>query len=253
MMLSVSKSFCACLAVALLLNLAASPATAESHLFFGTDEGGTGSALLTFDFNGNEVVITIENTSPTLLDDLSGENAPAITGFGFDFLTDGSLTGWELTALASDGSSTVQINDTSNGGAAGGTGDWTLSSPGSYGGPWTFDYAPTVGNVKGALYNPDAIGSSALAAEPNYFTTATLTLNFDDEVLGLDYDTNNNPFVRMKNVGEDGEGSLKLTGTPTDDPTGSPAVPEPSSFLLLGIGGMALAGYGYRRKQRRAA
>ena len=33
----------------------------------------------------------------------------------------------------------------------------------------------------------------------------------------------------------------------------APAVPEPSAFALLGIGGVALVGYGWRRKRRRAA
>ncbi len=33
----------------------------------------------------------------------------------------------------------------------------------------------------------------------------------------------------------------------------APAVPEPSTFALLGIGGLALVGYGWRRKQQQAA
>jgi len=223
-------------------------AQAGSYVFSGTDAGGTGSATVDFDFSGNVVTITVNNTSPTLLDDLSGDNAPGITGLGFDFLTNGSLTSWRMDAEDANGGP-VQINDTSNFGVDGGSDWWTLSNPGNFGGPWTFDYVPETGQIKGALYNPDAVGSSALAALPNYFTTATLLLTFDDVVTGLNPDTLNNPTVRMQNVGANGAGSLKLTGVPDDGPDPSPSVPEPSSFLLLGIGGIALVGYGARRRK----
>lgn len=232
-------------------SLIVSAARAESYVFSGSDSGGTGSAMIDFQFVGNQVIATIDNTSPLLLDNGSGDNAPGITGFGFDFLpSTSSLIGWELTALDSNLNS-IQINDTSSGGTAGGTGDWTLSQPGSFGGPWTFDFVPeTTRAVQGALYNSGAVGSSELAALPNFFTTAVLTLDFDQVITGFNFATSNNPTVRMQNVGRNGGGSLKLTGTPGGGPPNpSPSVPEPSSLVLLGIGLMSMAGYGWRRKR----
>ena len=68
-----------------------------------------------------------------------------------------------------------------------------------------------------------------------YFTTATLTMEFSRGTPTL---VAGSPYVRMQNVGLNGDGSLKLTGTP---------VPEPATMLLLGVGLIGLAGFGRKR------
>jgi hypothetical protein len=99
---------------------------------------------------------------------------------------------------------------------------------------WTLPQ-PTGNNAKGALYNPDASSLSALAAEPNFFTTAVLTMSFiPDPIFDI-----TSPFVRMQNVGLDGEGSLKMT-----------PVPEPSTLLMLGSGLLGLGFLGRKRYKK---
>jgi hypothetical protein len=98
-------------------------------------------------------------------------------------------------------------------------------------------------NVQGGLYNPLAYEN--LATKPNYFTTATLVINFDSapilEMMPQDFGSGISgiTYVRMQNVGEDGEGSLKLPNT----------VPEPFTLLLLGLGLVGLAGAGRKLKK----
>lgn len=212
----------------LALTAATLPAAAASFFEFeAKDAGGTGSATMSFDGLGtSSVTVLLDNTSPLTLDDGTGVNSPGITFFGFDGLgADPGVSSWTLTAEDASGDSVVLS-------------DWSLDAPGFRSGV-TLDYLFTNdGNVKGALYNPDA--TSGLAASPNYFTTATLEIEFDD-AFTLD---ETSTFVRMQNVGNGGEGSLKITGDPRE------TIPEPSTLGALGLLAAAgMFGVGKKRKQ----
>ena len=96
---------------------------------------------------------------------------------------------------------------------------------------WSLDTGTKVGNIPldlyfsttlrshAGLYNPLA-NSDAFGGPPHYFTTAILTVTFDADT-SLQVVAGESPFVRMQNVGLDGEGSLKL-------------VPDASIMFLLG-------------------
>jgi hypothetical protein len=74
-----------------------------NFMFEGSNEGGTGSATMLVDVTGGTLTATVDNTSPVTLDDGTGENAPGITGFGFNVTNSVTLLSWELTAFQMDG------------------------------------------------------------------------------------------------------------------------------------------------------
>ncbi len=216
--------------------------------FSGSANGGTGSAEMTIKIDGNSLELKLDNTSPTELDtpDFTNENAPGIVGFGFNVSGTPSVTSWELKAfdkfnaeLTIGGSSVV-------------SGDWVMGT--TLPDDVQLDYLPQsdVEGVKGALYNPAAIGSPALAALPNYFTQATLTMQFSTTpVLASEVCKGSGggaiectTYVRMQNVGNGG--SLKLFGEEDGNGNG-PGVPEPSVLALSGLG---LMGIGFVRRRR---
>ena len=239
--------------ILVLLFAFSSGAQATLFTFSGTDEGGIGSATMDISIAGNTLTVTLNNTSPIYLDPgniTSGDNAPGITGFGFDLYDPlPGLLSWELTAYTSDlsGPETIGSPDSADpeSGADGilNTTDdeWSLNT--TIAGV-TLDFLPTTDqeNIDGALFNPSAYGSSELPGGSNdvFYTTAILTMIFDDEP---DLDITS-MFVRMQNVGEGGEGSLKLYPGPGDP------IPEPATMLLLGSGLIGIAVSGKKRLKK---
>lgn len=204
---------------------------------------GAGSATMDISVVGNVLTLELHNTSPTSLEggmtnsDGTTDNAPGIVGFGFDLSNMPTLTDWTLTAK-DDSNVVVTI------GEDGSMLDWKMGSSKS---GVMLDYLPqTASGVSGALYNPLMVGSSALASSPNYFTLATLTMDFDAAPTVDD----STVFVRMQNVGKDGDGSLKLFLTSRDDPPGSPpgGIPEPVTSTL-GMIGLAALGRSLGRRR----
>lgn len=221
---------------------------AASFVFSGTDAGGTGSATMDIKIVGNTLTLTLDNTSPTTLNSpLTGANAPGILGFGFN-LADPlpTLISWALTGYADAAQTTlVTLGD-----SVPPSGDsWVLGT--TIAGV-TMDFLPNSneGGVKGAIYNPAA--TAGLAALPNYFSTATLVMNFASAPVLAPLPSG--VFVRMQNVGLNGAGSLKLFGTPNgpDDPPIA-TTPEPTSMAIFGIGLVGCSAYKLRRRRQRAA
>jgi hypothetical protein len=218
-------------------------ASAISWDLSGSSVGGTGSATLSVNVVGDTVTAVIDNTSPygtpgSLAD-------PGITGFGFDLLGVNSLPDqWKLTVASGvdENGNSLGTNFIIGGtGFAGAPGQdtWDLAY-GATDGSINIEYLASNSNlsgVQGALYRP---GATLTAANPNYFTTATLVMEFTgDSPYGPE-----NPYIRMQNVGGDenddgdiGDGSLKL-------------VPEPSTMIISGLFLLG-AGIFVRRKLHR--
>ena len=212
--------------------------------FSGVDEGGEASAIMNISITDNVLNLMLDNTSPLTLLGGTGVNAPGITAFGFNLADDPGYSSLSLFAYDKATDANVQL------GGTGFVGSWSLVQTEQ---GVTLDYiADNNTGVHAALYNPEQ--TTGLANLP-YFTSAYFQMTFLDDIMlattaaslgsGLEGIT----YVRFMNVGEDGEGSLKLVGFTDDGDTGEQdVIPEPSTIILLGAGLVGL-GFWYRRKK----
>ncbi|QDT50220.1 PEP-CTERM motif protein [Symmachiella dynata] len=252
------RSFTRFLGVCGVIGLLSAPSSvsANSFLFSGSDNGGMATGVMdigigTTTVANDTVVVKIQNTSPTTLINGTGVNASAITGFGFNLLDpEPGVFSWTLTAFEKDSNGDLNATPTVIGGSSGApsTNPWALDLDAGTGN-LNFDYYPSTSpgsTSKGGIYNPDA--TSGFGGSPHYFSEAILRIQFDVPPLPV-LDLNNVPFLRYQVVGNGG--SLKLFGTPDDGPGPGPGVvPEPSSFVLFGMGAIGLAAFVRRRNQK---
>lgn len=222
-------------------------------------DGWDSTGLMTIDVSGDTMTVTVDNTSSTMFD--GKVMAPGITGFGFDIIEPLSqaVSDWTLEADIDGSGNTMAIAE-----MTGLNNDWNLLFNENFNGI-TVDYtANTNDGVKGALYNPDVINEDnymdALGGPPRYFTTATLSLTFDadifnvldtdnDGAIDLDDNTSWYSFLRMQNVGPNGQYSTKLWDDGGGGGGGGSAVPEPATMILMGMGLIGI-GFGIRKKTK---
>ncbi|MEW6088666.1 MAG: PEP-CTERM sorting domain-containing protein [bacterium] len=238
---------------------------ALSYTFYGYDSGGVGSADMDINISGNILTVTLNNTSPTSLSDNSGPNTPGITKFGFDLLNFNSISllSWELKAYElknqnlSDHpvkigwgpvNNCLDCHDVHNNQPMllrdprpEGYHKWEMNVNEKINGV-SLDYVPsTYDGIDGALFNPlSLLGENNLPDGNNipFFTTSYLTMNFSGSPILDETST----YIRMQNVGRNGEGSLKLYGQPV-------IIPEPGTVFLLGSLVSGLLGFtGFRKK-----
>ncbi len=200
----------------------AARASVMTATFSGTSNGGTGSAILMFDdTNSTQLTITIDNTSPNRLNNGTGVNSAAITGWGFSTTPNlPSVTSWSVTAgNGVDLSSRYGMSfNTGFGGAGGGVQVEELIS--------------TNNGINGGIYNAAAPGNIANL----YPDIAVFRINFAVPFSLAQLDT---ATLRMQRVGSGGSGSLKLLGLVAAQT--AVRVPEPSAALILGVGLLGMA------------
>lgn len=216
------------LTVVIALAVATSPATAAvlTATFSGTDNGGTGSATVTWDDNNGsgELTIKIDNTSPNLLDDGTGINSSIITGIGFS--TDPNLPpilSWAIfDGLGQDITAKYKIRfDDGFRGAGGGVDVETLLK--------------TKKGIKGGFYNADAPGNTS----NTFADVGVISIRFATPYLLKRIEV---ATLRMQRVGYLGSGSLKLLAAlyaENEDPIGVPA-PGAALLMLTGVGALRI-------------
>ena len=236
------KSIFAALLVAVIVGTASiASAVNYSFSFFGSDKGGVGSAWMDIGLAGNQLNMTLKNTSPVPVN--QNYYNPAITGFGFNLIVENvAWSSWELKAFDRVTNSLVTIGKNNLSSYL-----WTVGTTDA---GVTLDYLPNISGMEGALYNPDA--TDRFGAAPQYFTNAFLTMTFNTTspltLANEEYKNNSDEtatYVRMQSVGERGSGSLKLFGEERIPPS---SVPEPGTMILVGAG---LAGIALLRRAKR--
>jgi hypothetical protein len=182
--------------------------------FSGVANGGTGSGQLTFnDNNGsNSLTVTINNTSPNVLNSGSGQNSSIITGWGFSTTPNlPTVTSWSV--IAGNGVNLSSAYNLSYNVSVGGYQPGQLSLENS---------SQTTNGINGGIYNTAAPGNTA----NTYPDLAVFTLNFAAPFTLQQIDT---ATLRLQRVGANGAGSLKLMGYVAEQH----AAPEPDTILIL--------------------
>jgi hypothetical protein len=126
---------------------------------------------------------------------------------------------------------------------------WTVDSPGlsGYGHQPNHLIVASGSAPDASLTNshlPSFIGpADYFLADPTVPSTLTLS-----DVTGAAFSFGTGPEVKF----ESGTGSVVPNGSPNGSPD-TPPVPEPASLTLLGLGGLGLTGYAWRRRRTRFA